>query len=90
MDEYYLDEYCKQVERENNDALRRFSLSVWHKGIAKEEQNYKLIKDENIHIWLEGIAESDDTVEIDGLEICKYINIRQMVESIIVFLNQNT
>lgn len=90
MDEYYLDEYCKQVERENNDALRRFSLSVWHKGIAKEEQNYKLIKDENIHIWLEGIAESDDTVEIDGLEICKYINIRQMVESIIVFLNQNS
>ena len=43
MDEYYLDEYCKQVERENNDALRRFSLSLWHKGIAKEEQNYMRI-----------------------------------------------
>ena len=54
--------------------------------LQKRSKITKLIKDENIHIWLEGIAESDDTVEIDGLEICKYINIRQMVESIIVFL----
>ncbi|WP_462257065.1 hypothetical protein [Eubacterium ventriosum] len=48
MKNHYEEEHYKKVEREYNDVFVRFSLSVWHYGIAKEEQNYKLIKGENI------------------------------------------
>ena len=90
MKDHYVEEQCKQYESKKIDALCRLSLSVWHRGIAKEEQKYKLIKEKNISSWLKSIITSDDTVEIDGLEIVKYMDIRQMVESIIEFLYQNT